>query len=102
MIFGIDKEMDIFLYAMLSGITAAAVYQFLSVVRTAADPGKMISGMQDFLYWIWVSLYLYKRMYDTTFGEIRWFFLLGTGVGALFAGLFFRRIKNRGKGKEKP
>ncbi len=85
---GIETEALIFLYAGLSGITVTAVYGILVLLRRLIPHKGWIISLEDFIFWLCVSVYLFHRMYRTTYGAIRWFFLLGAGAGSLTAFLF--------------
>ena len=30
-------------------------------------------SLEDFIYWLAASIYIFRKMYDTTYGSIRWF-----------------------------
>lgn len=83
MIFGIGKEAAFFLYAGLSGVALLLVYQALSCLRKVIRHSSLAVGIEDFIYWIGTSVYLFRQMYKTTYGSIRWLFVLGVAVGVL-------------------
>ena len=83
MIFGIKVEAGFFLYAGLSGITVLFAYNVLSLLRRFIPHSQIAVGAEDLLFWIVASVYLFDRMYETTYGSIRWFFLLGMACGAM-------------------
>ena len=82
MIFGIKVEAGFFLYAGLSGMTVLFAYNVLSLLRRFIPHSQIAVGAEDLLFWIVASVYLFDRMYETTYGSIRWFFLLGLLCGA--------------------
>lgn len=109
MILGIGTEAGVFLYAALSGMTVLFAYEILSAFRRLIPHGIWATGAEDLLFWIGASAYLFSRMYETTYGSIRWFFLLGlvcgagTGRALLWcAGKVGKRWKKTGNEKEKP
>lgn len=85
MMLGIGKEAVIFLYAGLSGIVLFAGYQILIVFRKIFRHSAGVINAEDFIYWLLVSAYLFRQMYRTTHGNIRWFFVLGVVLGSLTA-----------------
>lgn len=85
MILGIGKETAILLYAGLSGVIVFLSYQVLYLFRRLLRHSAVIIGIEDLLYWIAVSVYLFHQMYKTIYGSIRWFFVLGVVSGCLFA-----------------
>ncbi len=82
MILGIGTEAGVFLYAGLSGMTVLFAYQILSSVRGIVPHSVAATGIEDILFWVGASGYIFGRMYETTYGSIRWFFVLGVVCGA--------------------
>ena len=90
MMLGIGKEAVIFLYAGLSGIVTFSCYQILLLLRKLIAHSAAAVSIEDFFYWIGISVYLFRQMYHTTYGSVRWFFILGIVVGNFLA--FFCKI----------
>lgn len=90
MILGIGAESGVFLYAVLAGVSVLCAYRMLTMFRKLVRHNLLVTGMEDVIFWIGVSVYIFRKMYDTTYGSIRWFFVLGVlcGVGTAF--LLFR------------
>lgn len=82
MILGIGTEGSVFLYAVLSGMSVLAAYQVLTYFRRLVRHSRLAAGAEDLLFWLCVSGYIFARMYETTYGSIRWFFVLGLLCGA--------------------
>lgn len=82
---GIGKEIAIFLYAGLSGIVILLSYQILRILRRLIKHHIIVVNLEDSLFWIGVSIYLFRQMYKTTYGSIRWFFVLGVVCGVITA-----------------
>lgn len=91
MMLGIGKEAVIFLYAGLSGIVTFSCYQILCLFRMLVKHHIAAVSIEDFFYWVGMSVYLFRQMYHTTYGSIRWFFILGI-VGGNFLAYFIMRI----------
>ena len=90
MMLGIGKEAVIFVYAGLSGIVTFSCYQILLLLRKLVPHSAAAVSTEDFFYWIGISAYLFRQMYHTTYGSVRWFFVLGLAVGSFLA--FFCKI----------
>lgn len=105
MMLGIEKEAAIFLYAGLSGIVVFSGYQMMALFRKMIRHSMWAVNTEDFLYWVLVSAYLFRQMYHTTYGLVRWFFILGVVLGSFiaFSGKRFlkKRIGNCKKALEK-
>lgn len=92
---GIGMEAVIFLYAVLSGIVIFSGYHILYMFRRLISHSVFLVGIEDLLYWISVSVYLFRQMYHTTFGSIRWYFVLGVifgNIAAYAAGRVLKRL----------
>lgn len=105
---GIGKEAFIFLYAGLSGIVILCSYQILRLLRRLIGHHIVIVNLEDVIYWLGVSAYLFRQMYKTTYGSIRWFFVLGVVCGIVFANLLlflakkiYRKMKKNLEKKRK-
>lgn len=82
---GIGTEAGIFLYAGLSGAVVFLAYGVLVCFRKIVPHRNLAAGLEDLAFWLIVSGYLFRQMYETTYGSIRWFFVLGVVCGALLA-----------------
>lgn len=84
MILGIGTEAAIFLYAALTGISIFSFYKILTYFRMLVSHKHFVENLEDFIFWIASSAYVFSKIYETTYGEIRWFFVLGliTGTAA--------------------
>lgn len=90
---GIGKEAIIFLYAGLSGIVVLFSYQILRLFRRLIRHHIIVVNLEDVLYWLGVSVYLFRQMYMTTYGSIRWFFVLGVVCGIILANFVISLVK---------
>ena len=90
---GIGIEAMIFLYAGLTGIVIFCSYQILRFFRYLIPHYQIIISIEDFLFWIGISAYVFHQMYYTTYGTIRWFSIIGLLVGAALSGVLFIVIK---------
>lgn len=91
MIAGIGKEAEIFFCACLTGCTALLAYAVLRKAREIVRHSVLAAGLEDLVFWIGVSIYVFRQMYHTTYGSIRWYFIAGmlAGAGAAQGGLCF-------------
>jgi len=78
---GIGEELSIFLQAMLAGNIVLLVYCCLRVFRRIIRHGLFWVSVEDAFFWLWTGLYLFGKIYDTSDGSIRWFFVIGVFAG---------------------
>ena len=93
---GLEKETAIFFCAFLSGCVTVYVYQILNVVRGLWKHGRKLINAEDILYWLGISGYLFYQMYQTTYGIIRWHFILGVVAGAICTDQLVRKCRKWG------
>ena len=84
MMLGIETEVVIFFYAALTDGTFCG-YQILLLIRRLVRHHPLAVGVEDIGFWLLVSAYVFRQMYCTTYGSIRWFFVLGIAAGLLTA-----------------
>ena len=94
MMLGIGIETAIFFYAGLSGCIIFIFYQVLVQIRKLVKHSITMVNVEDFFFWIGVGIYLFRQMYRTTYGTIRWFFVLGVILGSVSAWLIKRVFNN--------
>ena len=82
---GIRQEAIIFLCACLSGVVIAVVYQIVLILRRLIKHSWFFMNLEDVLYWIGTGGYLFYQMYCTTYGIVRWYFVLGIVMGFALA-----------------
>lgn len=81
MILGIEKEAAIFADALLTGFFIWGVYTSLRMFRRIVKHSMTAVAVEDFGYWLWTAFFLFREMYLTCDGNIRWYFVLGVCLG---------------------
>ena len=87
----VKEELIIFLLAVVSGGIVRLSYRFLHCVRQIVRHNLLAIEIEDFLFWIFSALFLFVQIYHTSDGSVRWHFILGVVVGALFMTGFLRQ-----------
>lgn len=90
---GLEKETLIFLYAVMTGVVLKCIYDILYLFRKLVKHSWILTGIEDILYWISMSAYLFRALYFTTDGSVRWFFLLGIVCGIFLKQLIQKWLK---------
>lgn len=87
---GLEKEMAIFVHAVIAGMVVYGTYTLLRVIRRIIRHNLLFISIEDFLFWVGTSFYLFIEIYYTSDGSVRWFFILGVVLGMiLFIFLIF-------------
>lgn len=89
----IGAEVAGFLLAVIAGGVARLLYQSLVCFRELVRHSYLAMGIEDILYWMGAAVYFFVQIYHTSNGVIRWYFILGVVLGAIFASVFFGWMK---------
>lgn len=85
----IIEEAAGFLEACMSGAVIYLAYQILCLFRKITAHSRLAVDAEDLIYWILASGYLFYHIYKATYGRIRWYFAVGTALGAALAKFIF-------------
>lgn len=77
----IIAELKLFGISVLWGIGFDAAYNFLRILRQYVKHGTIWTGIEDFIFCIGVGIVLFKDIFDSNDGVIRWYILFGTALG---------------------
>ena len=94
---GIGDEISIFLQALLAGNIVLLVYACIRVFRRLIKHDLFFVSLEDFFFWVWAGLYLFVKIYDTSDGSIRWFFIIGVVVGGVCSFFVLHFLSEMGK-----
>lgn len=92
MIYGIEKELAVFLQAVLAGNLIYLVYTVLRVWRRIIRHNLFWISAEDLIYWIGTGFYLFVKIYETCNGTIRWYFIVGVLVGTIVTHYIIKKI----------
>jgi hypothetical protein len=95
MILGVGKEISVFLQAILAGNLIYLVYSVIRVVRRLLKHNLFFVSLEDLFFWIGTGIYLFIKIYQTSDGSIRWYFVIGVFLGGLFTHLIIFRISKK-------
>lgn len=85
----IVDELYIFLIAINYGLILGGIYDFYRVFRYFSKPKKILTAVEDILFWIIITLIIFTFLVNKTNGIIRGFVLLGFAIGYL---IYFKAI----------
>ena len=91
---GIEKEVIVFVIAVLSGASVRLAYKCLGCFREIVKHSLAMMGAEDMIFWIGAAIYLFIQIYQTNSGRIRWHFILGVVIGAVLMSLLVKKLKN--------
>lgn len=89
----IAVEVRLFFSAVYTGIMAYCFYQILVILRKCIPHSAIVIDLEDLLYWIFLSRYIFHRVFVLMDGVIRLFFVVGVILGALLMGEMKRQLR---------
>lgn len=92
MILGIEKELSVFLQAVLAGNLVCLVYCVVRVFRRIVNHNLFWISVEDFIFWIGTGLYLFLTIYQTSNGSIRGYFVIGVLLGGIITHCLAQKI----------
>ena len=101
MILGIEKEMNVFLQAILTGNLLCLIYKAIGVFRMLIKHHSFWTSFEDFIYWAFVTVYVSLVLQKNCNGNIRWYFIMGLLGGSLLTHNFIRKITGKYIAKKK-
>lgn len=87
----IGEELSVFIQAMITGVIVCGSYDLLVILRKVIPHHIAVVSIEDILFWIGTGIYIFIQMFNTSYGSVRWYFILGIVVGVFL--LIFLRIK---------
>lgn len=90
---GIKEEFLVFITALVTGGVLRTAYLCVDCLREIIPHRPKITAAEDILYWIGSALYVFVQIYHTSDGSVRWYFILGVVIGAVFVSMIIRKIK---------
>lgn len=88
----VSSQANIFLYAVLGGMLVAFIYDLFRIKRRAVKTSTIITGIEDFCYWILVALVMFAMVYYSNEGELRGFIFIGSIIGVILYILLLSRL----------
>lgn len=90
---GLKEELMVFVMAVISGAIVRLAYRCIACFRNIIRHNLAAIGIEDLIFWIGSAIYIFVQIYHTSDGVIRWYFILGVVLGAIFASVFFGWMK---------
>lgn len=97
---GLEAEWMSFVQAVISGMIVCWGYFCIRKMRRIIPHNLLAVSIEDGLFWLAAAIYLFVQIYHTSSGSIRWYFVLGVVIGALFVGGIIRWIEKKYQKKQ--
>lgn len=78
---GITAELHFFLISVLWGLLVLLAYDQLRIIRRVIRHSTFIVAIQDMIFWIMASVFIFAMIYVKNSGTIRGFSVMGIAIG---------------------
>ena len=95
MIWGIKKEIAVFLQAILAGNFLCLVYRAIGVLRLLIKHRSLWISLEDLAFWGAAAVYIFLNIQNNCSGSIRWYYIMGFLGGSLVTHYFVRKITRK-------
>lgn len=89
----IAMELHVFFYAVWTGCVVYGIYGLIRLARRILKHSIILISVEDLIFWIFTSVYTYHHIFLSTFGVLRWYFLMGIVVGVCSAHIIWCMIE---------
>lgn len=101
----IIKEVEFLGYSFLTGVLILILYDILRIFRRVFIHSAGAIGVEDFMYWMLVTFFIFSMLFRENNGAIRWFSVVGIFLGMVlynvtislffvkYVSLFFIKIR---------
>lgn len=79
----ITWEIQYFFQCFIWGVWMMMLYDMLRIFRLVIYHKSLWMAIEDFIYWIYCAIGMFLLMYMWNDGNIRWFSIVGSGLGML-------------------
>ena len=70
-------------HSILMGIIITSCYDVLQIFRKVIKHGKFLISLEDFIFWIICSIFIFLMLFKENNGTLRWFTIGGATLGML-------------------
>lgn len=79
----ISLEVQFFLVSILCGVILLVVYDIIRIFRRIIRHSKILVAIEDILFWVASSIFIFIMMYRQNNGDIRGFSIMGMVIGMI-------------------
>lgn len=83
MIFDMNRQVTLFIFSLLSGVAVGVLFDFYRVIRGLKESGKVITAIEDILFWILTGVLIFLFMMYTNYAYMSFNVFMYNGIGLL-------------------
>ncbi len=88
----ITVELQFFLISILWGVLILLAYDLLRIFRRLIAHNGLVLAIEDLLFWVIASLFIFAMIYTMNNGTIRGFSVMGMGIGMTLYHFIFSEL----------
>jgi len=83
MLFSVSSQFNLLIFSLLAGVITGILFDLYRVMRGINDPNKIITFIEDTLFWIFTSLIIFIFLLYTSFAYMRGYVYISMAVGII-------------------
>ncbi|MEG0132868.1 MAG: spore cortex biosynthesis protein YabQ [Clostridium sp.] len=92
MVFDMSRQVTLFIFSLFSGMLIGVVYDLYRVIRGLEEPGKIVTVIQDILFWILTGIVVFIFMMYTNYAYMNFNVFIYNGIGLFFYSKIFSKV----------
>lgn len=92
MIFDMNRQITLFILSLINGLAVGVLYDLYRVIRGFEEPGKIITAIQDILFWTLTGILIFILMMYTNYAYMSFNVFIYNGIGLI---LYFKLISRQ-------
>ena len=83
MLFSVSSQFNLLIFSLLAGIITGILFDIYRVMRGINDPNKVITFIEDTLFWIFVSIIIFIFLLYMSYAYMRGYVYISIAVGII-------------------
>lgn len=92
MIFNMDRQITLFIFSLINGMAIGVLYDLYRVIRGREETGKLITAIQDILFWILTGILVFTLMMYTNYAYMSFNVFIYNAIGIF---LYFKIFSHK-------
>lgn len=84
MTISVSTQAFTFLCSVIGGIAIALIYDIFRIKRKVFKTGRLLTYIEDLLFWLLVAVVMFAMVYYSNEGELRSYLFIGAFIGVVF------------------
>jgi len=97
MLFSVSSQFNLLIFSLLAGVITGVLFDLYRVIRGFEDPNRIITFLEDTLFWILTSIIIFIFLLQTSFAYMRGYVYLSIAVGIIiymgFVSKYFTKLQ---------